>query len=185
MVMVSRPKILGIFLLAMPFLLLSTGDVSATLESREPIVISDDENFTAANGVRSGSGTAEDPYLIENWTIDASENHGIWVENTTKHFVVRNSLIENGSLGGVRLENVINGMIENVTCKGNLQGIYLFSSSDTMISNTILENNFFGIFLHGSDNITLSGNTVENSYLGSIYILESTSVTMNNNLIPS
>ena len=65
--------------------------------SRATIFIEGDDNFTAANGVVAGSGTAEDPYVIENWAIDASGAHGIHIKNTTSYFVVRNCLVENGS----------------------------------------------------------------------------------------
>ncbi len=43
----------------------------------------------------SGSGTALDPYIIENHVIDSFDyGVGIHVEDTTKHFVIRNCSIE-------------------------------------------------------------------------------------------
>jgi len=85
-----------------------------------PILIQNDYQFTAANGVVSGSGTVNDPYIIENWAIDASGANGIDIQNTTAYFIVRNCLIENSVIsthGGIYLNNVVNGTIENNTCE--------------------------------------------------------------------
>ena len=41
----------------------------AGLHSHDPIYIDGNEDFTPANGVTSGSGTENDPYIIENWDI--------------------------------------------------------------------------------------------------------------------
>lgn len=59
------------------------------LEERGPIRIDGDADLTPANGVRGGNGTAEDPFVIAHWRINASEVH-VRVANTTKPFVVRN-----------------------------------------------------------------------------------------------
>jgi hypothetical protein len=48
--------------------LASASTVSAAQSQHGPIFISDNENFTPANGVNGGgSGTQSDPYIIENW----------------------------------------------------------------------------------------------------------------------
>ncbi|TDA33944.1 MAG: hypothetical protein DSO02_03230, partial [Hadesarchaea archaeon] len=68
----------------------SVRTVSASPDPHAPIYIEGDGNFKPANGVRSGSGTKTDPYIIENWEIDASNAHGIHIKNTTAYFVIRN-----------------------------------------------------------------------------------------------
>ena len=76
----------------------------------DPIVISDDSEFTSENGVVSGSGNESDPYIIENWEIAldaASEaSAGILISGTESHFVVRDAYIhgELYSGDGIRLE---------------------------------------------------------------------------------
>ena len=55
---------------------LSTVSVHADLTPHGPIFIKYDSNFTLANGVTSGSGIASDPYIIENYAIDASTEIG-------------------------------------------------------------------------------------------------------------
>lgn len=42
------------------------------------------------NGVRSGSGTEDDPFVIERWRIEyTGAGSGVWVEATTHHLVIR------------------------------------------------------------------------------------------------
>jgi hypothetical protein len=54
-------------------------------------------DFTPANGVVSGAGTYNDPYIIEGWDINSASNHGIWIEYTTAYFVVRNCYVHEGA----------------------------------------------------------------------------------------
>jgi parallel beta-helix repeat protein len=122
----------------------------ATPTPRAPIFINGDSQFTPANGVTGGSGTQADPYIIENWVIDASGAIGITIQNTTKYFVVWNCLVENGgNYIGIYLDNAINGKVENNTCENNSYGIYLTSSS----SNTI----FYNYLLNNTENNAYDG----------------------------
>lgn len=53
------------------------------------IFITKDTQFTDVNGVRSGSGTAADPYVISNW--DVSE---IYIADTSRHFIIQNNTVD-------------------------------------------------------------------------------------------
>ncbi|HDL85465.1 MAG TPA: hypothetical protein ENH11_03930 [Candidatus Acetothermia bacterium] len=54
-----------------------------------PIEILGDTGFTMENGVVAGTGTAEHPYLISGWSIDAvGVPFGIHVKETTKAFTI-------------------------------------------------------------------------------------------------
>lgn len=55
-------------------------------EQRANILIAGDKEFTAANGVRSGSGTPSDPYVISGWIVST-----IHIHDTSAHFVIRNN----------------------------------------------------------------------------------------------
>jgi len=132
-----------------------------------PIFITSNDNFVIGqNGVTSGSGTGLDPYIIENWVIEASSANGIYIENTTKYFIIRNCLVENGgySYQGILLHNVVNGKIENNTCRNNGWGILLnFSSNGNLTNNTCENNSYGGIDLFSSSNENLTNNTCENN----------------------
>ncbi len=83
-----------------------------------PIYIHGNENFTSENGVTGGSGTEEDPYIIEGWVIvgNGSTSEGIFINNTDAYFVIRNCTIFNLTDkydSGILLFHVENGRIEN------------------------------------------------------------------------
>src|SRR3989475_781292 len=71
----------------------------SVLQARGPIYIGSDAQFTAANGVRSGTGTITDPYVISNWFIDGnlygSSQAMIWIEGTSSYVVIENVRIAN------------------------------------------------------------------------------------------
>src|SRR5439155_17321817 len=74
----------------------------STLQPHGPIAIHSNTDFTAANGVRSGTGTSTDPYVISDWLIDGNAHTGsqvtIWIESTNAYVVVENN--RNTNLAG-------------------------------------------------------------------------------------
>src|SRR5947209_2326343 len=71
----------------------------SVLQAHGPIYIGSDAQFTAANGVRSGTGTITDPYIISNWFIDGNLYAGsqamVWIEGTSSYVVIQNVRISN------------------------------------------------------------------------------------------
>jgi len=130
------------------------------------IYIDGNDNFIPANGVSSGSGTENDPYIIENWDISAETAHGIEIRNTTAYFVIRNCYVHDGrgaGWSGIYFDGVINGKIDNNIAENNSYGIHLPNSDNhNIISNNIArKNGIHGIRLYSSNN-----NTVENNIAG-------------------
>jgi parallel beta-helix repeat protein len=159
-----------------------TFDTTGGAFYHDPISISGDDEFTEANGVTSGAGTEDDPYIIENWVISASTAHGIHIKDTTKHFVIRYVLVENAPAdnAGIMLDNVINGRIENSRVDNCYYGIYLYSSDNNKLENNIVAAiSSEGIFLDDSDNCKLFGNTVNNNGTGIFLYGSDCSVTGN------
>ncbi len=184
-------------------LVVSSGDPPTypPLIPHDPIVITSDIDFE----VFPGSGTAEDPYLIEGYNITTSSNYGIYVFETTKHFIVRNCYVDAIEVGIV-LFYVTDGTatIENNTCNNNgNMGIYLDHSGNSTISDNICYDNAewgirlwhsgsstvshntcfgskeFGIFLSYSGNSTVSHNTCNNDY--GIGLIDSGNSTVSHN----
>lgn len=174
-------------LMALAILLLSVGSSSASpggLTPRAPIGISGNDGFIPASGVTSGSGTENDPYIIENWAIDASTGHGIWIQNTTAHFIIRNCLVKNGDYG-IYLKNVVSGRVENCVFSNNSNGIYLSSSSNNLISNNTCSSNGYGIILYHSSSNTFSNNIFEDCgiWIGGYTVSHFNSHVMENNTV--
>jgi parallel beta-helix repeat protein len=181
--LLSTLVIVSIIALAIP--LLSSSPVHAALSSHAPIFIYDNSGFTKPDPVNGGgSGTGDDPYIIENWVINASSTTGILIMNTTAYFVIRNCLVENGGVTyyGIFLDNVINGKIENNTIKNNSTGIFLASSDNTIIENNLVDNSSNnGIWLYYSDNNHIENNLVDNSSNNGIYLYYSDNTIIENN----
>ena len=101
----------------------------------DPIYIHGNEEFTSENGVTGGSGTSNDPYIIENITMDATSSpsgSGITIQNSASvYFIIRNCYITNApganfDYAGIKLLNTNNGKIINNYCSYNEGGgIYL------------------------------------------------------------
>jgi parallel beta-helix repeat protein len=149
---------------------------------RLPILIDGDAGFTGDNGVAGGSGTPDDPYVIEGWNIDGSAGHGIHIKNTASHFTVRNVTVHDGQLPGfvafsggesiwsggcgVLICNASNGIVEDCTLVNNKWGILIEDSSDIALRrNTISEGGMpnveYGIRISNSLRMTIDSNVME------------------------
>jgi len=134
--------------------------VGADRTDRGAIVISADHEFTPKNGVCSGQGTADDPYIIEGFRIDAGyEDYGIRIQGTTKAFVIRNVEISGADKAAIFLSYVRNARIEDCTLKGNWIGITLSFSSFVRIARCTISHNTDGIHLYFSHHNQILSNT--------------------------
>jgi len=156
----------------------------------DPIAISsnqDLEDFSTA-----GSGTLENPYIIEKLFIESTGvmNSAIEVRGTTSHFIIRNchlvsdyigiliddvwdrtALIVNntcvsssGDGGGIGISNSDNCTITENRCSNFMQGIHLNGARGCFITdNNITDNNYQGINIRHSSWNTITGNIIENS----------------------
>ncbi|MCG2825437.1 MAG: PKD domain-containing protein [Thermoplasmatales archaeon] len=146
--------------------------VTVGLVPHDPIYINSNSNFTSANGVSnpSAAGTPSDPYIIENWDINASSADGIGIRNTTAYFIIRNCKSHNGKTSyklGILFYNVTNGKIDNVTSYNNSHGIYLWDSSNNTITNcAVYNNNYYGTCLESSSNNNITNCAVYNNPYG-------------------
>ncbi|MEM3445093.1 MAG: NosD domain-containing protein [Thermoplasmata archaeon] len=156
-----------------------------------PIHINGDSEFTLATGVVAGSGTPEDPYIIEGWEIDANGgSYSIWIENTTVNFVIKNCVLRNATNTaspphgtGIAFTNVKNGRIEGNEVTGNSMGIRLALSTNNSIRGVNASgNSLYGITLYSSPENTVGENSVTGNEYG-IYLSFSNNTTIINNTI--
>jgi len=135
-----------------------------------PISITGNGNFIPANGVTSGSGTADDPYIIENKNISmGSYTDGIVIVDTSAYFMIRNCHVHGcgwyagGQPRGISFNNVINGTVENNIVDNFFHGIDLESSENNRISNNTIESNYNGIWTSNSENNLIENNSLINN----------------------
>ncbi len=132
----------------------------------------------------SGSGTENDPYIIENLRMNPSSyihyyvKGGIIIRHTTKHFIVRNCEIE-GQLtyGGIRIDEVADNtaQVYNNIVTNCYSGITMYNCS----YNTVIENNVFnceyGISLVFAEYITITQNNCSFNNLFGITLIHNPS----------
>jgi parallel beta-helix repeat protein len=112
-----------------------------------------------------GSGTSEDPFIIEGFNITTPEKYGIYITSITKYFIIRNCYIDS-SFQGIYLKDVAKGTgsIENNICKNsdirNGVGIKVENSENIVVTDNICtDNDLYGILVINSDGSTLINNT--------------------------
>jgi len=124
---------------------------SADLVAHDPIVITSNYQFTRENGVTAGSGTPDDPYIIEGWKIDAGmSDYGIRIHGTDRSFVIRNVLVSGAAKVGISLGYVKHGTIESCKLSGNWVGISISYGTLDRISQCTIDSNTDGIHLYFS-----------------------------------
>lgn len=159
------------------------------MKSSSPILIQGNSEFTAKNGVKNpgASGTATDPFIIENWTIiSGGSGIGIQVKNTNKHFMIKNCQIYNfkgsASSAGIYLENVRNAQISHNTCHGNEIGILLETSNNNLLEDNDCQMNGHGIVLQNClDWNRMSNNECEENRLNGITLVNSKKANLEGN----
>ena len=151
-----------------------------------PSFIHIDNNWSLAasnlDWVQGGDGSWEDPYIIENVSIDASSSptgSGIFIINSKNDFfVIRNATVYNAGSGtydaGIKIENTNNGILTNNNCSDNGEnGIILYNNCDnnTISGNTANNNANYGIYLYENcDDNTISGNAANNNAYYGIFL---------------
>lgn len=159
------------------------------LRTHKPIWIPKNSHFAInASGVTSGKGTESDPYIIEGWEINATEETGISIYNTTAYFIIRNCRIygnETDCFSAIKLSNVVNGTIENVVfCnKPKGEGICLNNVRDFRIAHCSFTQINKGIELSESSNIKIMNCDIANALLTGIDIDSSINCTVTNCII--
>ncbi|MHA2365396.1 MAG: right-handed parallel beta-helix repeat-containing protein, partial [Candidatus Hodarchaeales archaeon] len=142
-----------------------------------------------------GTGTENDPYIIEGYNITDT---GVLIEivNTDVYFNLSNNLLNglwNGiddldsyEYYGINLENVKHGIIENnIIYNASREGIRVMDSTNiTVTNNTIYNGPNAGVKLQGSTNNTLVyNNTIFDNFLGIILEQGPSTNTIKDNLI--
>ena len=100
----------------------------------------------------TGNGKKNDPYIIENVSINAN-NYDIGISiigSKKKHFVIKNSQISNASIG-IKLDTTEDGSIINNSISNNKEtGIFIHNCKKNKIIGNIIQNNSqYGIILNG------------------------------------
>ncbi len=161
-------------------------DIDPVFKPHSPITIIGDKDFIFRNGVISGSGTPDDPYIIKGWEINASDSdYGIYVRDTTAYFIIIYCRIYGANLYGIYLENVKHAkIINNIVMSNNLEGIFLIDSNNNMIyNNEIINNRQDGLYLRFSSNNIIYSNNITDNRRGIFLLNSSNNMIHDNNIL--
>lgn len=149
----------------------------------------------AENDWCNGSGTVEDPYMIENLYINAQDFGGcIYIRNSNKHFVIKNCWLDNTGRNeydaGVFLRFVENGTVmDNFITYTHVGALFEFDCSNIHFCNNIMISNHHSagygraIYLgYGSNDFNISDNKILNFY-HAIYIRDVYDIILHGNYL--
>ncbi|MFO7798089.1 MAG: right-handed parallel beta-helix repeat-containing protein [Promethearchaeati archaeon] len=138
-----------------------------------PIFIDDytdyDWEWAAQQFWVNGSGTEEDPYIIQNKIIDKQWQAAcIEIRNSEKHFIISDCTLNTNDaiFPGITLYNVKNGEIKNNSITTSHTGLEIYGSSEVNISRNHINYNYIGIDLAHSEKINVSNNNIDHNNIG-------------------
>ena len=149
----------------------------------DPIVIGSEANLSAWGW--PGTGSETDPYRIENYHITTT-GPNIHVENTSSHILVKDCILDGGSLTngyGVFIKNAGNVSVYSSTIIDKNIGVYAENASSTIIRLChISDSAYGGIRLSSSsDHCVVANNTLPDNAFEGIDVFESEYAIIENN----
>ncbi|MBI5000507.1 MAG: right-handed parallel beta-helix repeat-containing protein [Euryarchaeota archaeon] len=167
-----------------------------------PIWINSSADFTSTNGVYSGNGNPDNPWVIENLFINSTGyEYGIYIRFTSDHFIIRNCYLSNNYTGtqfmispsdgyywtaGISLTHVSNATIQNNLIERNHgNGIYIGVANNIRIENNSIKNNLMGIYVSVSTGIMIADNNFSGNQSEDVLIGQSKNITFKRNIFTS
>lgn len=127
---------------------------------RGPITIIgwDPDDWNEDNGVVSGSGDSNDPYIISGWSINAAGHpYGIYIENALNvQYKIQDCYIYNAYTAGIYIEHGNSAIIGPVEVVNNYRGIHVNNHYVMTIFSATVENNTAeGVYAQDADGFIL------------------------------
>ena len=152
------------------------------------IRIDGNKDLTEDNGVTSGNGTADNPFVIEDLVLSLSQ--GISVANTDAYLVIRDVRLDNTTelMPAIDIANAKNLALVNVTIDESWDGIKMTNSRDCEVRGCRISmaRAGSGLTLLQCLNVTAERNVIRTSgwgLFGAIEVVESHECVCSNNTI--
>ena len=163
----------------------SLGVVGEDLLSHDPISIMSDADLVAENGVISGDGTINDPYLIAGWTIDAQASVGIRVQGTSAHVRIHDChVIGSRQRGiGILLREAAHVRVASCSFSDVGSGVFVYQNPGACIEANVFTDCRRGVDGTESDGLAILGNNVVGSKEYGIFLWRCNGALLQGNTI--
>lgn len=133
-----------------------------------PLYVSGIDDLLSQAIITRGTGTAEDPYFVENLIIDGSTaDYGLVLENISVYLVISDCEVSNvlspQAQGGIVLRGCSNVTVRQCNIHNNAVGLRLSHCSDVRVLNNQISGNIVGLRIDSlSRNNLIVGNYLDN-----------------------
>ncbi|MEE9376746.1 MAG: right-handed parallel beta-helix repeat-containing protein, partial [Candidatus Lokiarchaeia archaeon] len=164
-------------------------DEKPKISANNDTIFIDGNNMFADNASSegwNGNGTYSNPYIIENYKINASIRYGIEIRNTDVYFIIRNVTVSDGRSNynhGFYFTNVTNGELINNIADNNIAGFLLRDSNNNTLTGNTATNSLHGFRIWYSNNNTLTNNTANSNIEYGIFLDNSNNNTISENIL--
>ena len=151
----------------------------------------DSDAALAAFPDKTGAGIPGNPYVIENFEIDAGgTGSGILIQNTNAYLTIRNCIVFNcGPWAEACIRfyycqnaNISNNIVYNTGGASIRACIILLCSGNNIVTKNVLNNSHYGIYTRYSDNVIISKNNVSYMAFYGLCLCDGTLVTARENI---
>jgi|AntAceMinimDraft_8_1070364.scaffolds.fasta_scaffold10273_2 parallel beta-helix repeat protein len=138
----------------------------------DQISIGSDDDLHAGNGVTSGSGSVDDPYIIDDWSIEVRAGAGIEVKNTSAYLIIRNCTIvgKGRTVIGIIVSRASHVEVNNCKLTDLAKGIFVYQSPMTIVDGNSCTNCIRGIEGTESNAISIVGNKIDGALEHGIFL---------------
>ncbi|MCK5773275.1 MAG: right-handed parallel beta-helix repeat-containing protein [Thermoplasmata archaeon] len=162
-------SLIAVVLLLSSFIMISSeGDVNGQVTFHSPIRIMGVMEV-GTNGISSGSGTSDDPFILEGVVVNSSVTDGIVIENVTQHLVIRNCVVVYGMrnyVSGIKVRNSTNITISSCQVYQTRTGINISSSGRISLWDNYVASTHTGYLLNINDSMMVNCSAEWNGYYG-------------------
>ncbi|MFX0005965.1 MAG: nitrous oxide reductase family maturation protein NosD [Promethearchaeota archaeon] len=126
-------------------------------------------NWASTQPWCQGSGTSEDPYIIENLILDANGSEScIRIRDSSVRVIIMNCTLFNASYAGIDLFNVDYCDIFENAIYNNFEGIRMEYCEHNYVLGNVIYNNENGILIERSNYHNISYNNLFGNYISGI-----------------
>jgi parallel beta-helix repeat protein len=138
--------------------------------THDPVLISGNLELAAASV--GGTGWAGDPYILEGWNITTPLYDGIYIEDTTSYFVIRDCWINSPINSAIEIQNAAMGtvMIQDNYCIDSRYGIWIKSCENSTVQGNQCYGLMRSIWADECGGTLFANNIVNGSSTDSIYV---------------